>query len=123
MTNIQKRIKRKNNVLQHLVETLLSHSEEKEAPVWETVATYLSRPTRLRPEKNIRELDKEGNEDEILLVPGKVLGVGRTKKSLTVVAYKFSKTAKKHLEKNGKTMTIQEALEKHSEGKNMRILA
>ena len=70
-----------------------------------------------------RHQDKEGNEDEILLVPGKVLGVGRTKKSLTVVAYKFSKTAKKHLEKNGKTMTIQEALEKHSEGKNMRILA
>lgn len=123
MTNIHKRIKRKNNVLQSLVESLVSQSEEEQAPVWDAVAKHLSKPTRLRTEKNITDLDKQGTEEEILLVPGKVLGSGRTQKSLTVVAYKFSKTAREQLEKNGETMTIQEALKKYPKGKNMRLLA
>ena len=116
-------MKRKNTVLQSLIHRLLNQSKEDNIPLWKAVAEYLSKPARNQPQKNIVELDKQGSEDEILVVPGKVLGIGRTSKSLTVVAYKFSNSAKKHLEENGQTMTIEEALDEYPKAKNMRLLA
>ena len=68
---------------------------------WKRVAELLARPRRKRIEVNVEKLDKLCNEGETVVVPGVVLGKGELSKPLTVVAYKFSSSAKQRIEKAG----------------------
>lgn len=90
---------------------------------WRRVLKDLSKATRQRREVNLYKIDRYAQEGETILVPGKVLSVGEMTKKVDVVALKFSaEAAKKIIEAKGKTLTINELLQKNPEGKKVRIL-
>lgn len=68
---------------------------------WKKVAELLARPRRKRVEVNLEKLDRLCNEGDTVIVPGVVLGKGELSKPLTVVAYRFSNSAKERIEKAG----------------------
>ena len=65
-------------------------------------------------------LNKYTKDNEIILVPGKVLGTGNLNHKLTIAAFSYSETAKEKLK--GNIVSIDELLKKDPKGKNIRII-
>jgi len=71
---------------------------------------------------NIYKLSKCAEENETIIVPGKVLGTGDLEGSFTVAAYRFSNEAEKKISEKGKAISIEELMKKNPTAKNVRIL-
>ncbi len=117
-----------NIELRKLIRTLEKASREHGARIWADVARRLARPRRARAEVNVGKIDglaRRGviQEDETVLVPGKVLGGGLITVPVRVAAWRFSESARKKIEAaGGECMTIEELLEENPKGSNVRII-
>ena len=80
-----------NQQLQTLIFELKRKSVDEKVTIWKRIADDLERPTRIRRVVNLSKISKYINDDEIALVPGKVLGGGDLEKKVTVAAFTFSK--------------------------------
>ena len=61
--------------------------------------------------------------DEVVVVPGKVLGTGSLGHKLTVCAFSISQTAaRKITESGGKVVNFDDLINKHPDGKGVRII-
>jgi len=110
-----------NMHLNALIADLKSASHKDNAPVWKRVANDLSRSTRQRRIVNLSRLSRTTNKDEIVVVPGKVLGSGEMGHALTVAAFSFSASAKAAIElAKGKALTITELIKQKP--KKLRII-
>ena len=117
-TKIEKKLKRKTNPeLVKLVRKL------KKNKGWIEVANMLSYPRRKKVAKNIEDIEKEIEENAIIVVPGKVLSKGNVSKKEKVVAFSFSQEALKKLKENRcEVLSIEEELNKNPQGKGLKIL-
>jgi large subunit ribosomal protein L18e len=107
-----------NTVLIETIELL----EEQEAPIWTEVAENLGKVNRQRPEVNISDIERNTEEGDTVVVPGKVLGAGRLSKDVNVAAFNASRGAKKQINDNGEFMFIDELVEDNPEGSEVKIL-
>lgn len=122
MTQHTNNVQRKNEALQRLIFDCIEASREHDAPVWRTVANTLSSPTRDHPTVNLNDFNNVPTE-EILLVPGKVLGGGTlVNDDINVAAHKFSSSAKQRIEQNGEAYTLRQLLDNNPDGDNIRII-
>lgn len=107
----------------NLIKTLTKQSSAEEAPIWKAVANELKRANRKTKEVNVYHIEKHSENDETVLIPGKVLGEGIITKSVTVAAFKFSNEAiNKITAAGGKCLTIAELIEENPKGSNVKIL-
>ena len=108
--------------LKKLIIDLEKLARKQKVRLWKRISEDLSRPTRIRREVNLYTINKYTRNNEIALVPGKVLSLGNFDKKITVAAYKFSKEAKDKINKSGKAISIKELIEENPKGKNVRII-
>jgi large subunit ribosomal protein L18e len=96
---------KKNLQTQKLVENLYKLSKDKKKDVYATVAKMLESPTRNQTSKNLFNLQNMTYivDGDIIVIPGKVLGVGNLEKKITIYAVGISESAKKKY-KGVKTM-------------------
>ncbi len=112
-----------NEHLQALIATLKRESHTNQAGVWAAVAEDLQAPTRRRRIVNLSRLNRHTNSNEVIIVPGKVLGSGSLDHSLTIAAWDFSSGAREQITKaKGTCLTIPELLKKDPKGKNIKII-
>jgi len=112
-----------NEQLQSLNVELKKKSAEEKVNIWRKVADDLERPTRIRRIVNLSKINQLVREDEIALVPGKVLGGGDLEKKVTVAAFNFSKQAVDKIKsKNGKAIHISELIKSNPKGSKVRIV-
>lgn len=77
------------------------------------IAKALSISTRKQAKVNLEQI--ENAKEDIIFIPGKVLGAGEISKKKTIYAIGFSTTAKEKLKKSGcEIQTIFKALEKNN---------
>ena len=107
--------------LQKLIIELKIIGNKNNVSLWKRVAKELERSTRIRRRVNIYKIDKYTRDNEIALVPGKVLSMGELTKKITVAAYQFSDTAREKINSIGKAISIKELLEKNHNPKGKRI--
>ncbi len=113
-----------NPLLRELIEDLKKKSLEKNSPFLKDLAEKLNKPRRQRIEVNIAHIERFTEKDEIVVVPGVVLGYGELSKPITVSAWKFSKPAlKKIKEAKGNAISIKALIEKNPKGTNVKILS
>lgn len=106
-----------------LIRYLKKQGREKDAGIWLDVAEYLAKPSRQRIAVNLSKINRYTNENEVVLVPGKVLASGMLDHSVTVAAFNASDKAKTKLATaNSKYMTITELVEQNPTGSNIRII-
>ncbi|MFH0875893.1 MAG: 50S ribosomal protein L18e [archaeon] len=119
-----KRSKMKSNLqLNMLVNELKEASSKNNANVWKRVASDLTKPTKKRCVVNLSKLEKYCNDNDTVIVPGKVLGMGDLTKKITVAAYNFSGSALEKIQGQGsKALTIMELLKKDPKGSNIKII-
>jgi len=91
----------------------------KSAKFLKELGAIVAKPRRSRVAINLNRLDKITKEGDSIIVPGKVLGVGKISKSFSVAAVEYSGSAIEKLKK-GKCniLSIDEALK----AKNARII-
>ncbi|MGM0771599.1 MAG: 50S ribosomal protein L18e [Halobacteriota archaeon] len=120
----QVKITRKTNPrIPSLIAVLKDSARENEAPIWRDVAKRLETPGRNYAEVNLSKINRYTAENELVMIPGKVLGAGMLGHAVTVAALGFSATAvDKITNAGGKCMTIEQALEENPAGSGIRIM-
>ena len=117
-TKIEKQLQRKDGV--ELVKTIIAAKKNKS---WIKIAEILSGPRKNRINLNLNEIDKKVEEEDIVVIPGKVLSQGGVNKKIKIVALNFSDKAKEKLLKSKcEILSIIEEIKKNPAGKGIKIL-
>ncbi|MEK6906038.1 MAG: 50S ribosomal protein L18e [Nanoarchaeota archaeon] len=117
-SKIEKQLQKKTNP--NLVKTIIS---AKKSEKWQEVASILSKPRREIKEFNIKEINQNSKEGEIILAPGKVLSQGEIEKKIKIIALSFSKAAEEKLLKAKCELSlIADEIKKNPDAKNIKIL-
>ncbi len=114
-----KKITKTNELLLELVAELKKTSTSKKAKIWKAVALELLKPTRKMREVNLDKINRVTKANDVIVVPGKVLGTGNVEHKVTVAALNFSESAKQKLSSH---LSIQELLEKNPKGTGVKII-
>ncbi|MBS7614481.1 50S ribosomal protein L18e [Candidatus Bathyarchaeota archaeon] len=119
----KKQVRSTNPNLVSLIRFLKKKSRENNVGIWRDVANKISRPKKTRISVIVSKINRLTKENEIVIVPGKVLGSGMIEHTLTVAALDFSDQAQaKIVEAKGKCLTLQEIVEENPKGTNIRII-
>lgn len=112
-----------NVQLQKLIDELRKKATVENVPLWRRIAYELERPTRQRRIVNLSRINRYTKENEIILVPGKVLAQGALDHSVTVAAYNFSGNAKeKIMQSKGKALALWDFVQSNPKPKDIKIL-
>src|SRR3989344_7326463 len=117
-----KRTGPQNLELKKLIDDLKILGNKNKINLWKKVASELERPTRMRRKVNLYKINKYVGDDEIALIPGKVLSLGDLTKKITVAAYQFSDSSKEKINSAGKAVSIRELMNHSIKGKRIRII-
>jgi large subunit ribosomal protein L18e len=110
-------------LIDNTIWTLRNAFKRNKAPIWRALQEELAGPRANRREINVRRLAQITKANEVVVVPGKVLGTGSLGHKLTVCAFSISETAaKKIIESGGKVVTFDNLINKHPDGKGVRII-
>ena len=112
-----------NTMIDTTIWTLRSSFKKNKAPIWRALEEELAGPRANRREINVRRLAQITKADEVVVVPGKVLGTGSLDHKLTVCAFSISESAaKKVIDSGGRVLTFEDLIKKHPDGKGVRII-
>ena len=90
--------------------------------IWKKVSKKISGSRRKRVEANLYRINKKTQENDTIVIPGKILGLGELDHKITVACLSFSTSAKDKIERSGsRLITIEELLELNPEGRNVKI--
>ncbi|MBW2995870.1 50S ribosomal protein L18e [Candidatus Woesearchaeota archaeon] len=111
-----------NPLLKGLIQELRKKANEHGCNIWKRVADDLEKPSRKRRIVNLYKINKFTKDNEVVVVPGKVLSVGDIDHAVTVAAFAFSGNASDKINKVGKAIPINELIKEDPKGKRIRIL-
>jgi large subunit ribosomal protein L18e len=90
--------------------------------IWRKLSKKLSGSRKDRVEANLKRINRKTKDNDVIVVPGKILGVGILDHKITIAALNASRSAREKIEASGsKLITINELLEQNPEGKNVKI--
>jgi large subunit ribosomal protein L18e len=112
-----------HTVIDNTIWGLRNAFKKNKAPIWRALQDELAGSRANRREINVRRLAEITKADEVVVVPGKVLGTGNLGHKLTVCAFSISETAaKKIVESGGKVMAFDDLINDYPDGKGVRII-
>lgn len=111
-----------NTHLSSLIEEMRRLSTEQDVAIWNRIAKDLEKPTRIQRIVNLSRLERFTKDNDIVVVPGKVLGTGDLTHKITVAAFSFSDSAKEKINSSGKAITLKELLQSNPKGSKVKIL-
>lgn len=112
-----------NPALVRLIHDLKARAQKDDAPIWKDVAVRLAGPTRSQTTVNVSTLQRNLQDRDVAVVPGKLLAAGAITKPVTVAAFAFSEGARTKVTKaGGKCLTIPELAQQNPKGTNVRII-
>jgi len=118
-----KKVKTTNPELIDLIRFLKKQGRENKADIWRDIAERLAKPKRKRIAVNISRLNRYTQKNEMVVVPGKVLGTGEIGHPVTVTAFAFSEKAKEKIKaRRGKCLSFFDLIKKNPKGSKVRII-
>jgi len=115
-------LEHKNERLKSLIGELKKQSIEQKSNIWKRIALELERPTRQHRVVNLSKIDKYCNDNDIIIVPGKVLCGGELTKKITIAAYAISRNTADKLNGKATIISIEDAMRKYPKGNNLKII-
>ena len=114
-------LEHKNNKLKELISELKKQAITQDSGLWKRVALELERPSRQHRVVNFTKIEKYANDNDVVIVPGKLLSGGELKKKVTIIAYNYSRKA---LDKASKAtiISIEDAMKKYPKGNEIKII-
>jgi len=112
-----------NPQITQLIKNLKEKSYQEEAALWKDLAGRLERSNRRQAEVNLSQINRHTSPDEMVLVPGKVLGSGALDHKIQVAALSFSESAREKIgTAGGECLAITDLMEKVPKGSGVRII-
>ncbi|MDX1595334.1 MAG: 50S ribosomal protein L18e [Nitrosopumilaceae archaeon] len=112
-----------NQVVLQMAKDLKKASKKNDAPIWAKLAEYALKPSQARISVNVNRLDRNTKDNDIVAVPGKVLGTGNISHKITLCSFSISKSAAtKILDAGGKIVNYSELIEKTPSGKGVVLI-
>ena len=112
-----------NQVVIQMAKELRGASKKNNAPIWLKLAELALKPSRSRRVINLGQLDKFVNDNDVVVVPGKVLGTGNISHKITLCSFSISTTgAKKVTQSGGKLVDFAHLIKNHPTGKGVKII-
>ena len=90
-----------NQIVIQMVKTLRGASKKNNAPIWEKLAEMALKPTRAKRTINLGQLDKFVADNDVVIVPGKVLGTGSLSHKISICSFSISTTGAKKITESG----------------------
>ena len=92
---------------------LRKQGKKTNSKIWQDIAKKLVKSKRSRIAVNLSRLNRYTKKDETVVIPGKVLGVGRLDHPLKVAAFSFSEKARNKIySSNGECLSFSELFKK-----------
>ena len=111
-----------NQVVLHMVKDLKQASKKNEAPIWSKLANLALKSSSTKCTVNLTRIDRITKENDVLFVPGKVLGTGNMSHKITLSSFSISRTAaKKIIKSGGSIMLYSDMIKKFPTGKGVII--
>lgn len=118
-----KKVKTTNPELRELIRFLKKQSSETKANIWRDIAGRLAKPRRKRIAVNLSRLNTYTQKNEMVVVPGKVLGAGEINHPITVAAFAFSEKAREKIKAaKGKCLSFLDFVKKNPKGSSVKII-
>lgn len=112
-----------NPVLTRTIDELKRLGREREAPVWRDLARRLEGAKRTWAEVNLSRVERYAAAQEVVAIPGKLLGSGSITKPVTVGAFKSSAAARRKVEAaGGRVLSLLELAAQHPDGSGVRLM-
>ena len=112
-----------NQVVIHMAKELKVASKKNKAPIWSKLSEMALKPTRARKVLNLGQLDKFVNDNDVVVVPGKVLGTGNISHKITLCSFSISTSgAKKIVQSGGKIIDVTQLIKNNPTGKGVKII-
>jgi large subunit ribosomal protein L18e len=112
-----------NTLVGNIVWTLRKAFKKNKTSIWKFLEHEISKPRSIRRVVNISRLSSVTKNDEVIIVPGKVLGSGEMDHKLTVCAFSISEmAAKKITDVGGNVITLNELVDRYPDGRGVRII-
>ena len=104
-----------------MIKDLKQASKKNEAPIWSRLAKLAIKPSA-RKIVNLTRINKITKDNDVLFVPGKVLGTGNISHKIILSSFSISTTAaKKIIQTGGTIMTYSDMIKKYPTGKDVMI--
>jgi len=100
----------KNSVKNWIEST--SNVKGQDAELWKAVNKMLKVPKRKRVSVNLYKIDKFSKENSNIIVPGKILAVGKLNHKVNIASIEISDKARDELEKSGSKIYSLEEFKK-----------
>ena len=112
-----------NPELIKLIRFLRKQGKENQANIWRDIAERLAKSSRQRIAVNLSRLNRYTQKNEMVVVPGKVLGSGEIGHPITVAAFDFSERAKEKIAAaKVKHISFSDLVKKNPKGSNVKII-
>lgn len=109
--------------LQSLIAELQRVASKEKVSIWKRIASDLSKPSRQRRAVNLSRINMNTDDNDVVVVPGKVLSSGDIDHKVQVAAFSFSKNATEKISKaKGTAISIQELLKANPKGNKIKII-
>lgn len=106
-----------------MAKELKKASTKNDAPIWAKLAEYALKPSSARRDINLYRIGQLTKENDIVVFPGKVLGVGDISHKITLCPFSISNSAAtKILEKGGSIVSHAELIEQNPTGRGVVLL-
>ena len=116
-------IRATNPMIRRVIITLRRAYKQYHVRLWRDLMERINRPRRKRIVVNVSRINRYTNANDVVVVPGKVLGAGNIDHPVTVAALWFSKSAKEKIEKaGGRSITIEQLIAEHPSGSGIKII-
>src|SRR3989344_2431554 len=117
-TSINKRIPRKKD--SYIVDTLYAAKKSKK---WQGIAQIVSAGRRNYSAVNLKRIEKECSDGDLIVVPGKVLGAGILTKKPRVCALYFSASALDKIKHSkGETIKIIDEIKRNPNAQGVKLV-
>jgi len=118
-----RKAKTTNPEIVELIQFLRKQGRENNAEIWRDIAERLAKPRKNRPAVNLSRLNRHTQENEVVVIPGKVLSSGEINHSVTVAALAFSEKAKEKINAaNGKCLSFTELVNNNPKGSKITMI-
>ncbi len=112
-----------NILLRMTIRSLRKAARQNKARIWKVVAEWLEKPRRQRVAVNISKINRYTEANDVVVVPGKVLGAGRLDHPVTVAAVAFSEEALRKIKAaGGRAIHILQLIEENPRGSRVKII-
>ena len=111
-----------NLELIHTIKNLKRRFNDTQAALWNDLAKRLYK--NKRASINLSQINRNTKENDIIAVPGKVLGTGMINHPLKVAALNFSKKAREKINNvGGECLTLPELVNRNIKSSDIKIIS